>query len=144
VSISSALAELREMNGQKFLRAEDSPVKVILWRLLVQPLPPKKSHSLGDGVSLELPDEVQQAEQVITTVGKIVDAGAVAFLSKTNAGLCLADEPNKPLVGQFVLFSQYAGQEVTLNDEQKTKLRIIDDTEVLAVIKDPEAIKRYT
>jgi co-chaperonin GroES (HSP10) len=138
-SRSSVLAELREMNGQKFIDRAASPVKVILWRLLIQPLPPKKSAGV-----IELTKDTQEAEEIVTAVGKVIDMGSFAYQSKTNAGLDLATAAGKPEVGSFVLFAQYAGQLIELVDEQKTKLRIIDDTEVLAVITDPEQIKRYT
>lgn len=140
---SAVLAELREMNGQRFITAAQCPVVVTNWRLLVQPLPPKKGYDLGEGKTLELAEETQQAEEIVTAIGKLIDMGSFAFKSRTNAGLNLAEEPRKPEIGSFVLYAQYAGQLIELNDEQKTKLRIIDDTEVLAVIKDPEQIKRY-
>ncbi len=138
VKSSAALAELRAMNEAHFITAAESPLKVINWRVLVQPLPPKSASSV-----LELAKETQDAEEIVTAIGKVIDMGSFAYKSRTNAGLCLADEPNKPKVGEFVLFAQYAGQLVELNDEHKTKLRVIDDTEVLAVVSDPEMIKRY-
>jgi co-chaperonin GroES (HSP10) len=128
------------MNGRKFLTADESPVKPILWRLLVQPLPPKKTY--GES-AIEITQDAQTAEEILTSVGRVIAMGAFAYRSKTNAGLNLADEPNKPQEGTFILFAQYAGQEVILNDEQKTKLRIMDDSEVLAIVTDPEQIKRY-
>jgi co-chaperonin GroES (HSP10) len=136
--MNSALAALREMNDPYIDRAS-CPIKPINWRLLIQPLPPKKKAGL-----LDMPDEVTQAEEFLTCVGKIIDMGSFAYMSKTNAGLDLSQESRKPAVGSFVLYAQYAGQEVTLvRDAQPLKLRIIDDTEVLAVITDPEMIKRY-
>jgi co-chaperonin GroES (HSP10) len=102
--------------------------------------PPKRTY--GESGDRD-PHDAQTAEEIVTTVGKVIDMGEFAYKSKTNAGLLLADDPSKPGVGTFVLFAQYAGQEVVLNDEQKTKLRIIDDTEVLAIVSDPEQIKRY-
>lgn len=135
--LSAALSELREMNDPYIDRAT-CPIKPINWRLLIQPVPARKKAGV-----IELAEETQQAEEFLTCVGKVIDMGSFAYLSKTNAGLDLAQESRKPTVGSFVLYAQYAGQEVTLNDAQKLKLRIIDDTEVLAVITDPEMIKRY-
>lgn len=137
-STGSALAELREMNSVQFITAENSPIKVINWRILVQPMPPKKASEV-----LALAEETQTAEEILTSFGKVIDMGTFAYKSKTNAGLNLADEPNIPKIGEFVLFAQYAGQEVVLNDESKTKLRVIDDTEVLAIVRNPEMIRRY-
>lgn len=134
----AVLAELRGMNEAKFITAEDSPIKVINWRLLVQPMPPKKQAEV-----LALAEQTQEAEEYLTSFGKVIDMGHFAYKSKTNAGLNLADEPNIPKVGDFVLFAQYAGQEVVLNNPDKTKLRVIDDTEVLGIVRNPEMIKRY-
>lgn len=134
----SALAELRAMNEAKFITAEESPIKVTNWRLLVQPMPPKKKSEV-----LEMAQESQTAEEYLTSFGKVIDMGHFCFKSKTNAGLCLADEPNIPKIGDFVLFAQYAGQEVALNDDDKTKLRVIDDNEVLGIVRNPEMIRRY-
>ena len=136
----AALSELREMNGKKLLTAKDVPLRPILWRLLVQPLPPRKTY--GES-KLEVTDEVQNAEEILTSVGRVVAMGSFVFKSKTNAGLNLADEPDKPTEGGYILFAQYAGQEIVLEDEQRTKLRIIDDTEILAIVSDPESIRRY-
>lgn len=138
VKRSAVLAELREMNGQRFVTREECPIVVTNWRLLVQPLPPKTSAGV-----IELTKETQEAEEIVTTVAKIIDMGSLSFQARTNAGLCLADEQRKPKIGDFILHVQYAGQGIELLDAQKTKLRIIDDTEVLAVVKDPELIKRY-
>lgn len=107
----------------------------LLWRVLVEPYIPKYK-----GV-LDLPQEVDTAERILATQGRILQIGAFAFQSKTSAGLHLADEPNKPKVGDYVLYEQYAGQEVHLRSGHV--LRLLNDTEILMVIKDPEAIKGY-
>lgn len=107
----------------------------LLWRVLVEPYIPKYKGMI------ETPPEVETAERILATQGRILQLGHFAFQSKTSAGLCLADEPNKPQVGDYVLYEQYAGQEVHLRSGHV--LRLLNDTEILMVIKDPEAIKGY-
>lgn len=136
----AALNELREMNGQRFISAAESPVRPILWRVLVQPLPPKRNSEGG----IMLAEETTIAEEMVTCIGKVIDHGDFFFKSKTNAGLVLSDDGRKPVIGDYVLFGDYAGKLIELKDSQKTKLRILDDTEILGVVTDPEAIKRYT
>lgn len=109
--------------------------KILLWRVLVEPYIPKYKGLI------ETPPEVETAERILATQGRIVQMGAFAFQSKTSAGLNLADEPNKPKVGDYVLYEQYAGQEVHLRSGHV--LRLLNDTEILMVIDEPEAIKGY-
>jgi len=109
--------------------------KTLLWRVLVEPYIPKYKGLI------ETPREVETAERILATQGRVIQVGEFAFQSKTSAGLCLADEPNRPKVGDYVLYEQYAGQEVHLRSGNV--LRLLNDTEILMVIADPEAIKGY-
>ncbi len=132
---SPVSAALAEMNAPAPLVV---PGNVLLWRILVEPLePPKK---VG---SFEMPEEVTRAEEILTSIGRVVQMGHFAFKSKTNAGLLLDDEPHKPKVGDYVLHEQYAGHEIKLRDGRK--LRVIQDTEILMVMSEDEArqIKAY-
>lgn len=110
--------------------------QVLLWRVLVEPVPPK-TH---EGV-IELPEQSQEAERILTTVGRVVQLGHFAYQSRTSAGLHLAEEPKKPKVGDYVLFQQYAGQEVHLRSGHL--LRLLNDTEILMWTSDPEEIRIY-
>src|SRR5690606_4528956 len=109
--------------------------RTLLWRVLVEPYIPKYKGTL------ELPPDVDNVERILATTGRVLQVGAFSFQSKTSAGLCLADEPNKPKVGDYVLYEQYAGQEVHLRSGHI--LRLLNDTEILMVIDDPDAIKGY-
>jgi co-chaperonin GroES (HSP10) len=131
-------AALGELNREPMLEPHEIPIQSILWRILVQPLPPLKKNAGG---VIEIPDEVQNAEGILTSIGRVLQLGHFAFKSTTQAGLALAEEPFKPKVGDFVLHETYAGQEIKLRNGKK--LRILLDTEVLAIVKDPEEIRNY-
>jgi len=119
------------------LDATKIPGKTLYWRVLVEP---RKAKAVSAG-GIEIAAVAQQADDYLTTVGRVVQVGAFAFKSRTAAGLCLADEPNLPTVGDFVLYEQYAGQEIMLVSGHR--LRILTDTEILMVITDPDAIRAY-
>lgn len=139
-AVSRALARLngdRDEPRVKPLAPEDVERlgSVLFWRILVEPIVPRY-----DGV-IEAPPQVEQAERILACQGRVLQVGHFAYRSRTNAGLNLAEEPNIPKVGDVVLFQQYAGQEVHLRSGHI--LRILDDTEVLMIIKDPDRIKGY-
>lgn len=129
---------LGEMNREPMLEPNEIPVKTILWRILVQPLPPLKTNAGG---VIELADSTQNAESSLTSIGRVLQLGHFAFKSTTQAGLALSEEPFKPNVGDFVLHETYAGQEIKLRGGMK--LRILLDTEILAIVTDPDEIKNY-
>lgn len=107
----------------------------LLWRVLVEPYIPKYKGRI------ETPHQVDEAERILATQGRVLQVGAFCYQSKTSAGLDLSAEPNKPRVGDYVLYEQYAGQEVHLRSGHI--LRLLNDTEILMVIHDPEQIKGY-
>ncbi len=134
-SLKKALAEL---NREPMMDPKDVPLQTILWRVLVQPLTPLKKNAGG---VIELADSTVQAEETLTSVGYVLQLGHFAFKSKTAAGLALEEEPFKPAVGSYVVYQIYAGQEVKLRNG--VKLRILLDTEILAIAKDPDEIRNY-
>jgi co-chaperonin GroES (HSP10) len=109
--------------------------QILNWNILVEPYIPRYKGRLA------VANTVGDAERVLAKQGRIVQIGAFAWQSRTNAGLNLADEPNRPKVGDIVLFEMYAGQEVHLRSGHM--LRILTDTECLMVIRDPERIRGY-
>lgn len=136
---SSALRKaIGELHREPMLEPHEIPVQCILWRILVQPLPPLKTNAGG---VIELAETTQNAEQTLTSIGRVLQLGHFAFKSTTQAGLALAEEPFKPKVGDYVLHETYAGQEIKLR--RGMKLRILLDTEVLAIVKDPDEIRNY-
>lgn len=134
----SVRAAIGELNREPMLEPHEIPLQSILWRILVQPLPPLKANPGG---RIELASQTQQAEEIQTAVGRVLQLGHFAFKSTTQAGLALAEEPFKPAPGDFVLYETYAGQEIKLRSGKK--LRILLDTEILAVVNDPNEIRNY-
>lgn len=106
-----------------------------LWRILVEPYVPKQRGLIAR------PPSVDQAERVISKVGRIVQVGEFAYQSKTVAGLELSSARVRAEVGDFWLFEMYAGQEVHLRSGHI--LRLLVDTELLMKIKDPDLLKGY-
>lgn len=129
---------LGELHRAPMLEPHQIPVQAILWRILIQPLPPLQRNAGG---VIELPDQVQNADATLTAIGRVLQLGHFAFKSTTQAGLALSEEPFKPKVGDYVLHETYAGQEIRLRDGMK--LRMLLDTEILAIVKDPDEIKNY-
>ncbi len=129
---------LAEFNREPMMDPKDVPLQTILWRVLVQPLTPLKTNAGG---VIELAESTQQAEETLCSVGYVLQLGHFAFKSKTAAGLALAEEPHQPAVGKYVIYQVYAGQEVKLRNGRK--LRILLDTEILAIAKNIDEIKNY-
>lgn len=109
---------------------------VALWRILVEPyIPPYKGQ-----VAVDV-GQVMEAQRVLSTVGRILQVGEFAYLSKTAAGLELSQAKVRAQVGEYWLFEMYAGQEV--NVVSGHKLRILNETDLLVRINDPDQIKNY-
>lgn len=108
---------------------------VLLWRILVQPYIPRYRGAV------QVASSVDEAERVIAKVGRIVAQGCFAWKSKTNAGLDLSQANPLPKVGDYVLYEMYAGQKIMLRSGQE--LLILNETELLMKINDPELIRGY-
>lgn len=109
---------------------------VALWRILVEPyIPPYRGQ-----VAVDV-GQVLEAQRVLSTVGRIVQIGEFAYQSRTSAGLELSKATVRAEVGQYWLFEMYAGQEV--NVVSGHKLRILNETDLLVRINDPDQIKNY-
>ena len=108
---------------------------VSLWRILLEPYVPKKK-----GMILR-PLQVDEAERVVSKVGRVVQVGEFAYQSKTVAGLELSKAKVRAHVGEFWLYEMYAGQEIHLRTGHI--LRLLTETELLMRIKDPDLIKGY-
>ena len=109
--------------------------KALLWRIVVEPYIPKQRGLLA------MAPQVEDAERILSCVGRIVLVGSQAWKSKTSAGINLEDEPYRPSVGQYALHEMYAGKEVHLTTGHT--LRVLTDSECLMVIDDPDLIRGY-
>lgn len=108
---------------------------VSLWRILVEPYIPKQRGLIAR------PPSVDEAERVVSKVGRIVQVGEFAYQSKTTAGLDLSKAAVRANLGEYWLFEMYAGQEVHLRSGHI--LRLLTDTELLMRIRDPDLLKGY-
>lgn len=111
--------------------------KALLWRVVIEPWEPPKRTAGG----IELPEEAIQTQRNMTTVGKIVGMGSLCYKTQTASGLSLADEANKPGVGDWVLFGTYAGQRVRMKNGKQ--FVVINDDEILGVVDSPEDFHFY-
>lgn len=137
-SVRRALAELNDRTNrlQPITQEEVAALgEVALWRILIEPYIPKKRGLI------ERPDTVDNAERIISKVGRVLQIGEFAYQSKTAAGLELSRTRNRAEVGQYWLHEMYAGQEVHLRSGHI--LRLMTETELLMRIDDPDLIKGY-
>jgi len=110
------------------------PVRAVGWRLLVEPV---QVRTQSDG-GIILAAESVRAQEFLRYVGKVVDAGSLAYHDARFGGQAWC------AVGDHVAYAKYAGQEVIVNPDvpegEPKRYRLINDDEVLAVIPDPSAI----
>jgi len=118
------------------------PLQPAFWSVLLEPLEPKET-SVG-GIVLAKP--TQDAQKILTTIGRILAIGSLAFTGKTASGLSLSDEKLKFAVGDHVLYQRYTGQELYLyskGQEEDRRLVMITDSEILGLVSDPSAFRIY-
>lgn len=137
--VSPVRAALNQVNRTsreaELLQQDELPGQILFWRIVIAPYVARYEGAV------QVAEVIEQAEQVACSLGRIVSIGHFAFKSKTVAGLDLAEEPSKPKVGDYVLHELYAGTTVKLRGGKQ--LRIINDTDILMVVKDPELIRGY-
>lgn len=137
-SVRRALEDLNDRTNRLqplTQEAMDELGEVALWRIVLEPYIPKKRGLI------ERPQEVDQAERVISKVGRVLQVGEFAYHSKTASGLDLSAARRKAQVGDYWLHEMYAGQEVHLRSGHI--LRLLTETELLFWVKDPDLIKGY-
>lgn len=98
------------------------------WRLVVLPFKPPKTTKSG----LILAEKAVEKQQVATVCGYVVEVGPLAY----------ADTDKFPegawcKKGDWVVFARYAGARINIEGGE---IRILNDDEVLATIRDPEDI----
>lgn len=120
---------------RKMLAPTEVPGRALFWRIVLAPYVAQYEGSI------QVAEITEQAEKVACSVGRILYIGHFAFKSKTVAGLNLAEEPNIPQVGDYVLHELYAGTEVKLKGDRR--MRIINETDILMVLDSPDQIRGY-
>lgn len=131
---------LRDSGDVVPLHPDEVPIFPLFWQILVEPLLPKKRTGSG----IHIPDEAQEVEKIQNTVGRVLRLGTLAFKAKAASGLDLSqDEKARTLqAGDYVLFARYTGQTVNLKTSGDDRVVILlSDSELLAVISDPDRIR---
>lgn len=108
-------------------------IEVLNWQILVAPLAPR-THSDG---GIALPDAVQDAEQYLTYIGKILQVGPAYYESDA---LKAQKRHGVPRVGEYVLYKKFSGMRVQYRGVQ---LMLMPDDTPLAVIRDIDQFRMY-
>lgn len=135
-AVRKALDQVNEAQRLEPITAEEVAAlgEVTLWGILVEPYIPRYSGSLV------LTDSIDSAERICSKIGRILQIGPLAFMSKTSSGLDLSTV-RRPQVGEYYLFEMYAGQEMKTRGGHD--LRLVSDTELKFRVSDPELFKGY-
>ena len=102
--------------------------KPVGYRLLVRPYQPKQKTKGG----LYLTEKTLETQQLTTVVGFVVKMGDLCYKDKEKF-------PTGPWCkeGDWVMFARYAGSRIKIEGGE---IRLLNDDEVLATIKNPEDI----
>lgn len=98
------------------------------WRIVVLPFkPPKKTKS-----GIVLAEQAVERQQIATVCGYVVATGPLAYADTDKF-------PDGPWCqkGDWIVFGRYAGARIGIDGGE---IRILNDDEVLATIKDPEDV----
>lgn len=98
------------------------------WRIVVLPFRPAKKTKGG----ILLAEQALEKQNVATVCGYVVSVGPLAYADTEKF-------PNGPWCkkGDWVVFARYAGARINIEGGE---IRILNDDEVLALIRDPEDI----
>ena len=83
------------------------------------------------GIFLPETDEIKRRQKG-KEVGEVVAIGPTAFISSSGEAL------DKVELGDTVYFVKYAGTEIENPNDKKTNYRLINDEDVIALLKDGE------
>lgn len=98
------------------------------WRIVVLPFkPPKKTKS-----GIVLAEQAVERQQIATVCGYVVATGPLAYADTDKF-------PDGPWCkkGDWIVFGRYAGARIGIDGGE---IRILNDDEVLATIRDPEDV----
>jgi len=106
------------------------------WRILIAPV--KINDKSAGGIAL-LNESVKTLEY-FRNIAKVVAMGDECYFhTKFQGGIPLDQHTPKPWckIGDIIQYSSYTGAEITIHDKgELSKLKIINDDEVIAVIDD--------
>lgn len=130
--MSSTTREIESIADE--LDAEDIPDPVG-WRILIEPLRVKEQTAGG----IVLPEQVKKNEAYLRYIGRVVKMGPLCYKHAKFEG---AEPWCKP--GDWVVFAYHSGQPVMVKTEKaEVELKLVNDDEIRAVIKNPKAILTY-
>ena len=123
-----ALKDIEHLPTDKVLDRLPDPTG---WRILV--LPYKGQGKTKGGVILT--DETVQEQSYTTVTGLVLKVGPDAYKDETRF-------PNGPWCkkNDWIIFGRYAGSRFGIEGGE---VRILNDDEIIAVVKDPEDILQY-
>lgn len=107
------------------------------WKVVVRPCEGKTMSAAGIDLSATI-----KAQEHLNYVGEIVAMGEAAFTSRTVGGIDMQAWDVKPQVGDYVLYPPYGGMAIYRTGKKESPLRLMNDTDIMAIIDDPE--KYYT
>lgn len=109
-------------------------IQCILDRVLVELEDLQKEHDLGDGRKLLLAyGDEESRRRAALTQGTVIAVGPCAF---TQYGYTQVNQPVRP--GDVVQFGKFVGKAVTDPDNPSRRLALLNDEDVLAIIKSKE------
>lgn len=114
-------------------------IRPMFWRLLVEIPAPKKKSAGG----IILTEDTRDAEKAYLCVGKLMAVGELAFKRTVDNSLHF-NRQRLPKLGDWLLFARHSGQQIRPSDEEtETHFVMLNDTDILGVVGDPEIIKAY-
>jgi co-chaperonin GroES (HSP10) len=123
-----ASAEAKKDHEERVENIKDHLPKAIGWRVIV--LPYRGARKTKGGI--ELSDQTLERQQLTTTCAYVLAVGPLAYKDEVKF-------PTGPWCkeGDWIIFGRYAGARMAIDGGE---IRILNDDEILATIKDPEDI----
>lgn len=114
-------------------------MKVLFWHVLIETRKAEKTTKGG----IVLPDDVEEADNLLTQVGRVVGMGPMAFKTKTPGGHDYSIHVDDVKEGAWVTISRKIGIPIKTRDGRT--FHLCNDYEILAVLTEDEAqeIKGY-
>ena len=123
-----AKARAKQVNKETKKKEETQLPEPTGWRILILPHKGKKKTKGG----IILSDKTVEESQIAANVGLVLKVGPDAYNDESrfpNGAWCKKND--------WVIFARYAGSRLNIEGGE---LRLLNDDEILGVVKDPESI----